>query len=72
MTLSATDAGNFTGTISGTFTIAGKDVSTLDIALTGADDLKYDGTAKTPAVTVKMEPRLSSWELITRLLMRIM
>ncbi len=53
LTLSATDAGNFTGTISGTFTIAGKDVSTLDIALTGADDLKYDGTAKTPVVTVK-------------------
>lgn len=53
LTLTATEAGNFTGAISGTFTIAGKDVSTLDIALTGADNLKYDGTAKTPAVAVK-------------------
>lgn len=53
LTLTATEAGNFTGAISGTFTIAGKDVSTLDLALTDADDLKYDGTAKTPAVTAK-------------------
>ena len=53
LTLTATAAGNFTGTLTGTFTIAGKDIAALDFTLTGADNLKYDGKAKTPAVTVK-------------------
>ncbi len=53
LTLTATAAGNFTGTLAGTFTIAGKNIAALDFTLTGADNLKYDGKAKTPTVAVK-------------------
>lgn len=53
LTLTATDAGNFVGTLTGTFTIAGKDIGALEFTMTGAEDLKYDGKAKTPAVAVK-------------------
>lgn len=53
LTLTATQTGNFAGTLTGTFTIAGKDIAALDFTLTGADNLKYDGKAKTPTVAVK-------------------
>ncbi len=43
---------NFTGTLSGKFTIAGKSVADLDCTLSETE-YNYDGTEKTPSVVVK-------------------
>ncbi|WP_037322999.1 leucine-rich repeat protein [Ruminococcus sp. NK3A76] len=48
-----TGKGNYTGTISKTFTINKKDLSTTTITLS-QNSYKYDGNAKKPTVTVKI------------------
>ena len=50
-TVVVTGIGNYYGTIEKTFTIAPKEL-TFDVAL-DSDSVAYDGTAKTPALTVK-------------------
>jgi len=60
-TVTAVDGGNYTGTITGTFTIAAADLSTCTVTLpdsiktsTGDYVMPYTGKALTPAVTVKL------------------
>lgn len=48
----ATGSGNFTGTKTAKFNIVGNAVADLDVTV-DAQTVSYDGTAKTPAVTVK-------------------
>lgn len=47
-----TGAGNYTGTVTKTFTIACADIARCTVSL-NADSYVYNGTAKTPSVTVK-------------------
>ncbi len=48
----ATGSGNFTGTKTAKFSIVGKAAADLDVTV-DTPTVNYDGTAKTPAVTVK-------------------
>ena len=51
VTVSATTAGNYSGTVTRKFSIVTKGTATFDIAL-GTTSVVYDGKAKTPGVTV--------------------
>jgi beta-xylosidase len=51
-TVTVTGAGNYTGTMTQTFTITGKSAAAFTVIL-GTSTYTYDGTAKTPAVSVK-------------------
>lgn len=51
VTVSATTAGNYSGTVIRKFSIVTKGTATFDIAL-GTTSVVYDGKAKTPGVTV--------------------
>lgn len=50
-TVTVTGTGKYKGTITKTFTITAKDASTLTVTL-GTNSFTYDGSAKTPNVTV--------------------
>ena len=49
-TATATGKGNYVGQVSGTFSISGASIASVSVSPTS---YTYDGTAKTPAVTVK-------------------
>lgn len=51
VTVTATTAGNYSGTVTRKFSIVTKGTATFDIAL-GTTSVVYDGKAKTPGVTV--------------------
>lgn len=51
-TITITGKGNYTGTATKTFTITGKNISETTITLAEMSYI-YDGTAKTPSVTIK-------------------
>ena len=51
VTVNATAAGNYSGAVTRTFSIVSKGTATFDVALT-TTSVVFDGTAKTPGVTV--------------------